>query len=151
MADALPPRRPVAAARTPRRLVTVPAPIRVLVVDDEPSICRALAIALRRAGCEPITAESADAALAILRAQHVDALVLDLRIPDMRGDAVFHLATAIQPHLKRQTMFVTGDVTERADTLIRACGAPYVRKPFTLSDVTDTVHALVPAARREQA
>lgn len=151
MADAFPPRRPVAAARTPRRLVTVPAPIRVLVVDDEPSICRALAIALRRAGCEPITAESADAALAILRAQRVDALVLDLRIPDMRGDAVFHLATAIQPHLKRQTMFVTGDVTERADTLIRACGAPYVRKPFTLSDVTDTVQALVPAARREQA
>lgn len=151
MADALPPRRPVAAARTPRRLVTVPAPIRVLVVDDEPSICRALAIALRRAGCEPITAESADAALAILRAQHVDALVLDLRIPDMRGDAVFHLATAIQPHLKRQTMFVTGDVTERADTLIRACGAPYVRKPFALADITDTVQALVPAARRERA
>lgn len=129
----------------------IPAPIRVLVVDDEPSICRALAIALRRAGCDPITAESADAALAILRSQHVDALVLDLRIPDMRGDALFHLATAIQPHLRRQTMFATGDVTERAETLIRACGAPYVRKPFALSDITDTVQALVPAARREQA
>ena len=131
--------------------MTAAPPIRVLVVDDEPSICRALAIALRRAGCEPITAESADAALGILRTQHVDALVLDLRIPDMRGDAVFHLATALQPHLRRQTMFVTGDVTERADTLIRACGAPYVRKPFALADITDTVQALVPAARREQA
>ncbi len=150
MANPFPPRRPAAG---PRRGpgVTTPAPIRVLVVDDEPSICRALAIALRRAGFDPITAESADAGLAILRAQHVDALVLDLKIPDMRGDAVFHLATAIQPHLKRQTMFVTGDVTERADMLIRACGAPYVRKPFTLADVTDTIQALVPAARREQA
>ena len=127
-----------------------PAPLRVLVVDDEPSICRALAIALRRAGCEPITAETADAALGILRAQHVDALVLDLRIPDMRGDALFHVATALQPHLRRQTMFVTGDVTERAEVLIRGCGAPYVRKPFALADITDTVQALVPAARREE-
>ena len=125
--------------------------IRVLVVDDEPSICRALAIALQRAGCEAVTAESGDAALTVLRAQHVDALVLDLRIPDMRGDAIFHLAAALQPHLRRQTMFVTGDVTDRADVLIRACGVPYVRKPFTLADITETVRALVPQSQREQA
>ncbi len=119
--------------------------IRVLVVDDEPAICRALAIALGRVGCEAVTAESGDAALALLRTQHVDALVLDLRIPDMRGDALFHLAAALQPHLRRQTMFVTGDVTDRAEILIRACGVPWVRKPFTLSDVTDAVRAMVPA------
>jgi DNA-binding response OmpR family regulator len=121
--------------------------IRVLVVDDEPAICRALAIALQRAGCEAVTATSGDAALVVLHAGHVDALVLDLRIPDVRGDALFHLATALQPHLRRQAMFVTGDVTERAEVLIRACGVPYVRKPFVLADITDTVRALVPAAR----
>jgi DNA-binding response OmpR family regulator len=121
--------------------------IRVLVVDDEPAICRALAIALQRAGCDAVTATSGDAALAVLHAGHVDALVLDLRIPDIRGDALFHLATALQPHLRRQSMFVTGDVTERAEVLIRACGVPYVRKPFVLADITDTVRALVPAAR----
>jgi DNA-binding response OmpR family regulator len=120
--------------------------IRVLVVDDEPAICRALAIALQRAGCEAMTAESGEAALALLRTQPVDALVLDLRIPDMRGDALFHLAAALQPHLRRQTMFVTGDVTDRAEILIRACGVPWVRKPFILADVTDTVRALVPGA-----
>ena len=123
------------------------ARIRVLVVDDEPAICRALAIALQRAGCEAVTAGSGEAALAVLRAQHVDALVLDLRIPDMRGDALFHLAAALQPHLRRQSMFVTGDVTDRAETLIRACGVPWVRKPFILGDITDTVRAM--AARVE--
>ena len=125
--------------------------IRVLVVDDEPAICQALAIAFKRAGCDTATAESGDAALALLRSQHVDAMVLDLRIPDMRGDAVFHLATALQPHLRRQTMFITGDVTDRADLLIRACGAPYVHKPFTLADITDTIHALVPVEQRARA
>lgn len=125
--------------------------IRVLVVDDEPAICQALTIAFRRVGCEAWTAESGDAALALLRTQHVDAMVLDLRIPDMRGDAVFHLASAIQPHLRRQTMFITGDITDRADLLIRACGVPYVHKPFTLADITDTIRALVPLERRERA
>jgi two-component system cell cycle response regulator CpdR len=117
---------------------------RVLVVDDEHSICRALAIALERAGCSVATAESGDAALAVLHAERVDVLVLDLRIPDMRGDAVFHLATALQPQLRRQTMFITGDITERAPALIGACGAPFVRKPFRLADVLETVFALLP-------
>jgi DNA-binding response OmpR family regulator len=125
--------------------------IRVLVVDDEPAICRALAIALERAGCEAVTATSGDAALLVLRATRVDAMVLDLWVPDVRGDALFHLATALQPHLRRQSMFTTADITERADILIRACGVPYVRKPFVLADVTDTVRALVPAARSAQA
>jgi DNA-binding response OmpR family regulator len=127
------------------------ARIRVLVVDDEASICRALAIALERAGCEAITATSGEAALVLLRGGHVDALVLDLWIPDVRGDALFHLATALQPHLRRQSMFTTADITERADVLIRACGVPYVRKPFVLADVTETVRALVPATRSARA
>jgi DNA-binding response OmpR family regulator len=123
----------------------------VLVVDDEAAICRALAIALERAGCDAVTATSGDAALAVLRAGHVDALVLDLRIPDVRGDALFHLATALQPHLRRQAMFMTGDVTERGQVLIRACGVPYVAKPFVLADVTETVRALVPVTREKLA
>ena len=125
--------------------------IRVLVVDDEAPICRVVATALSRAGCDAVTATSGDAALAVLRAGHVDALVLDLRLADVRGDALFHLATALQPHLRRQTVFMTGDLTDRGELLIRACGAPYVRKPFVLTDVTDTVLALVPAVRERQA
>lgn len=121
--------------------------IRVLVVDDEPSICKALAMTLERAGWEPIVAASGESALVVLRSQHVDALVLDLRVPDLRGDALFHLACALQPHLRRQTMFVTGDVTERGKVLIAACGVPYVMKPFKLADITDTVRALLPLVR----
>lgn len=122
-------------------------PLRVLVVDDEPSICRALAIALRRAGCEPVVAPDGDAALEVLRAQPVDVLILDLRMVGMRGDSLFHLAAAIQPQLRRQSMFMTGDVTDRAEALIRSCGVPCLRKPFALSDVIETVFSLVPHRR----
>ena len=119
-------------------------PLRVLVVDDEPSICRALSIALRRAGCDAVVALDGDSALAVLHSRPVDVLVLDLRMPEPRGDTLFHLAAAIQPHLRRQSLFVTGDVTERADAIIRDCGVPYLRKPFDLDDVIQAVLALAP-------
>ncbi len=130
---------PLDRMRTPGRQLTV------LVVDDEHAICRALSLAFTHAGCNALSAESGEAALALLAQQRVDALVLDLRIPDMRGDALLHLAAAMQPHLRHQTLFVTGDWDLRALALIGACGAPLVKKPFQLVDVIESVFALVPA------
>lgn len=120
-------------------------PLRVLVVDDEPSICRALSIALQRAGCVALTATSGNAALELLHHEPVDVLVVDLRIPDLRGDVVVHYAAAIQPHLRTATLLVTGDVAERADAILEDCGCPYLRKPFKLADVIATVFALAPS------
>jgi DNA-binding response OmpR family regulator len=118
----------------------------VLVVDDEPSICKAMTMALERAGFVASSVLSADAALAILRHEHVDVLLIDLRIPDGRGDVVFELAAALQPHLRQQSLFMTGDITERGRSLIRACGRPYLQKPFFLSDLIAAVVALSPRA-----
>src|SRR5947208_652486 len=66
--------------------------VRVLVVDDEPSICKALTMALDRAGYAAVSAQSGESALAILRDEHIDVMLIDLRIPDMRGDVVFEVA-----------------------------------------------------------
>ena len=85
----------------------------VLLVDDEPAICKALAIALTRAGFRASTALSGDIAMEMIRREHVDVLVVDLRIPDMRGDTFFELASAIQPHLRNRTLFTTGDTVAR--------------------------------------
>jgi DNA-binding response OmpR family regulator len=124
---------------------------RVLVVDDEPAICKALTMALSRAGFEAVAAQTGESALAILRAERVDVLVLDLRIPDTRGDVIFELAAAIHPHLRTQTLFLTGDISERALRLIAACKCPSLRKPFELRELTDAVAALAPMAREETA
>ena len=122
--------------------------VRVLVVDDEPAICRALTIALTRAGYDVTAAHSGDAALAVLSTQHVDVMVIDLRIPDTRGDVVFELAAATYPHLRHRTLFMTGDISERAYKLILSCKCPSLRKPFELRELIDAVHALAP--HREQ-
>jgi two-component system, OmpR family, KDP operon response regulator KdpE len=122
--------------------------VRVLIVDDEPAICKALKIALERAGYEAIAAQSGDSALTVLALEPVDVLLLDLRIPDTRGDVVFELAAATHPHLRRQTLFMTGDISDRAYKLIQSCKCPWIRKPFELREMIAAVDALVPHLRR---
>jgi DNA-binding response OmpR family regulator len=124
---------------------------RVLVVDDEPAICKALTMALTRAGFDALAAQTGESALAILRSERVDVLVVDLRIPDTRGDVIFELAAAIHPHLRTQTLFLTGDISERALRLIAACKCPSLRKPFELRELIDAVSALSPMIREETA
>ena len=119
----------------------------VLLVDDEPAICKALALALTRAGFRVTTALSGETAMSVVRSEHIDVLVLDLRIPDMRGDTLFELAAAIQPQLRSRTLFTTGDITERAQELIEACRCPLLRKPFDLKDLIEWVRGVQPAAR----
>lgn len=123
----------------------------VLLVDDEPAICKALSLALTRAGFRVSTALSGETAMSIVRTEHVDILVLDLRIPDMRGDSFFELAAAMHPHLRSRTLFTTGDITERAQELIEACRCPMLRKPFDLKDLIDWVKGVQPKQKDQTA
>lgn len=124
-------------------------PIRVLIVDDEPAICKALKMALERAGFDAIAAQSGDSALTVLALEPVDVLLLDLRIPDTRGDVLFELAAATHPHLRHQTLFMTGDISDRAHKLIQSCKCPMIRKPFELREMVMAIEALVPRRGRE--
>ncbi len=121
--------------------------VRVLIVDDEPSICRALTIAFTRAGYEARAVESGEVAHSLIRGEHFDCLVVDLRIPDMRGDVLFELAASLQPHLRYRTIFTTGDASERAQELIEACNCPVIQKPFDLNELLSMVDGLTRKAR----
>ena len=134
-----------------QRGLVAPEPIHVLLVDDEPAICRALGLMLGRCGYRVSTALAGEVAAGIVRSERVDVLVVDLRIPDMRGDTLFMLASAIQPHLRTRTLFTTGDITERAQELIEACNCPFLRKPFDTKELIDWVREASRAARDQTA
>jgi DNA-binding NtrC family response regulator len=121
--------------------------LRALVVDDEPSICRLLGKTLSDLGYDTVTAQSGESALAIIRAERIDVLLLDFRIPDMRGDIIFELAAALQPHLAYQSLFMTGDILESSKALIRACKCNYLQKPFGLDVLTDALAAIAPRVK----
>jgi DNA-binding NtrC family response regulator len=126
-------------------------PMHVLLVDDEPAICKALSIALTRAGYRASFALSGESAMEIIRGEHVDAQIVDLRIGDMRGDTYFELSAAIQTHLRKRTLFTTGDITEQAQQLIDACACPLLRKPFDLKDLVAWVQTLRPLSKGQSA
>lgn len=120
---------------------------RVLVVDDEPSICLALKIALSRAGHDVVAAHSGEEAHNRIMTEHFDVLIVDLRMKDERGDVVYYLALGAQPHLRKSTVFLTGDITEAAERLIQATSCPLLRKPFDLGEIITVVRKLCPRAR----
>lgn len=109
---------------------------RVLIVDNEPAICRALSIVLQREGFEAVASPSGEAALARLRSEQFDVLLLDLRMPELRGDVLFHYAVALQPHLEKRTIFMTGDISLKAQEIIDTLGCPLLLKPFDMRDVS---------------
>ena len=61
------------------------APIKVLVIDDEPPIRKLLRVGLSAHGYQIIEASSGKAALELLSEQPPDLVILDLGLPDMQG------------------------------------------------------------------
>ena len=59
---------------------------RILVVDDEPQIVRALKVVLREAGFQVVAAETASEALDLVAVRPTEAAIIDLVLPD--GDGV---------------------------------------------------------------
>ena len=121
------------------------APLRVLIVDDEPSMCRALSLGLAWYGLLPVAVPSAEAALAALAHDQFDVLLVDFRLRDARGDTLFEAAVELQPALRDRTLFMTGDISTEAERAIAATNCPYLRKPF---DMTVAIQAIFARADR---
>ena len=124
-------------------------PLRLLVVDDEPSICQALALLFRWHGIDVVTALSAAEAVRILSATRVDVLLIDLRLRDARGDSVFRTAIDIDPSYRDRTLFMTGDITAEAERIIAATNCPFLRKPFDITLAVQAIAALVGLSYQE--
>jgi two-component system NtrC family sensor kinase len=82
------------------------------------------------------TASSGEEALSRLAARRYDAILLDLRMPDTAGYAVFERLRADDPEHAARVVFVTGDAeNESARSFLRDAERPFVSKPFMLPSV----------------
>lgn len=113
------------------------------MVDDDPAVVRVIALLLGRAGYDASTATSAAEATQYLDVPY-EALVVDLRLPGMRGDAFYYLASTRQPWLTGRTLFITGDISEQAEDLVMQTGCPLLPKPFTYEQLYDAMLTVVP-------
>jgi two-component system probable response regulator PhcQ len=95
---------------------TQTARITVLLVDDEPKILSGLRVALRKYPFDILTADSAQAALALLDEQPVDVLVSDEQMPQVSGSQL--LAIVRQQHPRTVRIILTGHAS--LDAAVRA-------------------------------
>jgi DNA-binding response OmpR family regulator len=117
---------------------------RILVVDDEPSICSALRRLLTSCGYDVTTAYSGEDAQTKLMTEHFDVMMLDLWLKDVRGDVVYHIAMGAQSHLRHTTIFLTGDLTEKARNLVDPTGCFLLTKPWLESDLLEAIQSRAP-------
>ena len=125
----------------------VDAPLsRVLVVDDEPELASLMRDILEAAQFEVAHAETGAVALELLGEARFDAIVSDLRMPDMDGAALWREVRERHPLLLRRMVFVTGDtLSPAAAEFLRETGCAALEKPFAPADLVARVRALLPA------
>jgi two-component system KDP operon response regulator KdpE len=114
---------------------------RVLVVDDEPQILRALRTSLRGAGYEVDTAETAEAALAAAAMRPPEAVVLDLVLPDGSGTDV---ARELRGWSSAPIIVLSAVGEEREKIAALDAGADdYVTKPVGIDELLARLRAVL--------
>jgi CheY-like chemotaxis protein len=115
--------------------------MRVLVVEDEPLVREDLAQVLRGAGYDVDVAGNGVAALACMRRQLPDAIVLDLRMPLMNG--IEFRAEQLRDHRLASVpiILVSGDADQQTAQSLGAFAL--LNKPIRISELLSAVERLV--------
>jgi two-component system, OmpR family, response regulator len=123
-------------------VVPASVPLRVLVVDDEPSIVDAVATSLRYEGFEVEEATTGRAALAAAQERTPDMIVLDVMLPDLDGIEVTRRLRA--DGIRVPILFLTArDALEDKLAGLTVGGDDYVTKPFALAEIIARVRVIM--------
>lgn len=109
---------------------------KIMVVDDEPHICRALNRLLTQAGHKVETISSAQMALQRLNTAKYDLILLDIKMPGMNGIEFYNHLKEIDPSLQQKVVCITGDViSARNKAFLDEVGIPCIAKPFGVDEL----------------
>jgi two-component system KDP operon response regulator KdpE len=112
---------------------------RILAVDDEPQILRALATNLRARGYEVDLAQTGEAALALAARMHPDLVVLDLGLPGMDGVEVIQ---GLRGWSRVPIIVLSVREQERDKVAALDAGADdYITKPFGMDELLARMRA----------
>ena len=117
-------------------------PYKVLVVDDERDICRALEFLLSREGYKVTAAYSGQDALKKIESEDFDLVITDLKMEGLDGMQVLERALSMRPNLMVILMTAFASV-ESAVEAMKKGASDYIVKPFINEDVKMTVRRLL--------
>jgi two-component system KDP operon response regulator KdpE len=130
--------------------MTLPAPlavIRVLLVDDEPSIRRALRTPLSEMGFQTTEASRGEEAVQLIQSQSFDVVLLDVNMPGIGGMRTLTKLRALAPLLPILMLTVVDGEEEKIKAL-ESGADDYITKPFSIRECVARMRS---AVRRAQA
>lgn len=123
---------------------------RVLLVDDEPVLRRVMRRALERAGLEVVEAGNGHEALEVVRQQYLDAVVSDVRMPELGGLELLERLLEHDPDLPVVLVSGSTEVQSRAGAV--AMGAfDFLQKPVELAALQTAIVGAVEARGHRRA
>jgi CheY-like chemotaxis protein len=128
-------------ASVPPRAVKAPARRgRVLVVDDEVAIGRALQRSLGRHHDVVVLTNGKEVLARIASGERFDVILSDLMMPDVTGMEIYEQLSLAAPDQAKRMIFLTGGAfTERARSFLDRAPNPRIEKPFEISSVLATI------------
>jgi DNA-binding NtrC family response regulator len=111
----------------------------ILIVEDEAKMRRLLELNLGEEGFATFSAGDAEAGLKLLRDNHIDLVVTDLKLPGMDGLEFLQTIKRQNAALPVVVMTAFGSV-ETAVEAMKAGAADYVLKPFSLAEMQLVIH-----------
>ena len=114
---------------------------RILILDDEPIVCKRLKPAFQKAGYEVETFIDSAAAMARIEEKQFDIVITDLKMEGIDGMQFLTRIKDIAP--ETGVVVITGFATaETARESLRGGAFDFVAKPFKLSDILEIVNSL---------
>ncbi len=118
----------------------------LLVVDDERNVLYALEKGLRADGLRIVTAQTGKAGINLVQCEKPDAVLLDVRLPDLSGLDVLKELRQIDPKLPVIVMTTHGTAETAIEAMQRGA-FDYLLKPWDLDELTDLVNKALQAGR----
>jgi len=116
------------------------APLRVLVIDDEPPIRKLLRVGLTAHGYQTIEASSGKMALELLGREPPDLILLDLGLPDMQGHELLRTMRARNDRVPIVVLSSRDDEAGKVQALDSGAD-DYVTKPFGMDELLARMRA----------
>jgi len=113
---------------------------KILIVDDERDIVKALMIRLQGAGYEVVTAFDGAQGVFMAHKEKPDLILLDIRMPAGNGFSVAQRLKRSMHTFTIPVIFLTGSPEKNAEEKAMALGARfYVKKPYDPEELLDAI------------
>ena len=117
-------------------------PTKILVIDDEESMCNFMEIMLAKAGYNVDTVISAPDGVSMLKEKNYDLVIADLNMPEMSGIEVLKQIRSFKKDQDLVMMTAYASV-ETAIEAMKQGAADYITKPFKVDEIKLTIEKII--------